>query len=93
MSAITDRTKMLLIKGQITESGETRIMVEDNGMGIDSMNAERIFPPFFTTKPAGMGMGLSICRSIIEANGGRLWASAHLPQGTTFQFTVPTADQ
>jgi C4-dicarboxylate-specific signal transduction histidine kinase len=90
MSAITDRAKMLEIKGQITESGEALIVVEDNGPGLDPMNADRIFERFFTTKQTGMGMGLSICRSIIEAHGGRLWASERSPHGTAFQFTVRT---
>jgi C4-dicarboxylate-specific signal transduction histidine kinase len=92
MSIITNRTKMVEIRGQITESGEALILVEDNGTGLDPKTAEHIFEPFFTTKPTGMGMGLSICRSIIEAHGGRLWASPRSPHGTTFQFTVPTAD-
>jgi len=92
MSIITNRAKMVEIRGQITESGEALILVEDNGTGLDSKTAEHIFDPFFTTKPTGMGMGLSICRSIIEAHGGRLWASPRSPHGTTFQFTVPTAD-
>ena len=52
---------------------------------------ERVFEPFYTTKPEGMGMGLSICRSIIEAHGGRLWAIPCEPQGALFQFTIPTA--
>jgi C4-dicarboxylate-specific signal transduction histidine kinase len=91
MSAITDRAKMLEIRGQITESGEALITIEDTGAGLDPMTADRIFERFFTTKPTGMGMGLSICRSIIEAHGGRLWASARSPHGTAFQFTVPTA--
>jgi signal transduction histidine kinase len=90
MSAITDRAKMLEIKGQITESGEALIVVEDNGPGLDPMIADRIFERFFTTKQTGMGMGLSICRSIIEAHGGRLWASERSPHGTAFQFTVRT---
>ncbi|HEX4651288.1 MAG TPA: AAA family ATPase [Granulicella sp.] len=92
MSTVTDRTRMLEIRGQIDASGQALIQVEDNGTGIDAAAAERIFEPFFTTKPAGMGMGLAICRSIIEAHGGRLWASARLPHGTVFQFTVPAAD-
>jgi C4-dicarboxylate-specific signal transduction histidine kinase len=91
MSIITDREKMVEIRGQITESGEALILVEDNGKGLDPKTAEHIFEPFFTTKPTGMGMGLSICRSIIEAHGGRLWVSHRLPHGTAFQFTVPTA--
>jgi C4-dicarboxylate-specific signal transduction histidine kinase len=91
MSSITDRMRMLEIRGQITASGEALVLVEDNGTGLDPKTAERIFEPFFTTKPTGMGMGLAICRSIIEAHGGRLWASPRSPHGTLFQFTVPTA--
>ena len=93
MSTIADRPKMVEIRGQITESGEALILVEDNGTGLDPKTIEHIFEPFFTTKPTGMGMGLSICRSIIEAHGGRLWASPRSPHGTALQFTVPTADQ
>jgi len=93
MSTITDRMKMLEIREEISTSGQALIQVEDNGTGIDAVTAERIFEPFFTTKPTGMGMGLAICRSIIEAHGGRLWASPRSPHGTVFQFTVPTADR
>ena len=63
--------------------------VEDTGTGLDPAMADRIFTPFTTTKPHGMGMGLSICRSIIEAHGGRLWVSPRVPCGTVFRFTVP----
>ncbi|WP_429451672.1 ATP-binding protein [Paraburkholderia sp. WC7.3g] len=63
--------------------------VRDSGPGVAADSAERVFAPFYTTKPTGLGMGLSICRSIIEAHGGRLWASANVPRGAVFQFTVP----
>jgi signal transduction histidine kinase len=65
------------------------ITVEDSGTGIEPQNIERIFEPLFTTKTNGMGMGLSICRSIIESHGGRLWASPGQHHGTIFQFTLP----
>jgi signal transduction histidine kinase len=63
--------------------------VRDSGPGIDPSHLERVFDAFYTTKSSGMGMGLSICRSIIAAHGGRLWAEANEPCGTIFQFTLP----
>ena len=63
--------------------------MRDSGPGLGAGNRDRLFQPFYTTKPDGMGMGLSICRSIIEAHGGRVWASANLPHGADFQFTLP----
>ena len=63
--------------------------VRDCCVGFSAKNADRLFNAFFTTKSTGMGMGLSICRSIIEARGGRLWAAANQPHGATFQFTLP----
>jgi PAS domain S-box-containing protein len=92
LSSIEDRAKLLQIRGQITDSGQALVLVEDNGPGIDADTADHMFEPFVTTKPTGMGMGLSICRTIVEAHGGRLWASARSPHGTAFQFTIPIAD-
>jgi signal transduction histidine kinase len=64
------------------------VSVRDSGPGLPPANLEHVFNAFYTTKPSGLGLGLSICRSIIEAHGGRLWASANLPCGAIFQFTV-----
>ena len=89
MAPVTDRSRELVVRSQLDASGEVLIAVEDSGIGIDPENAKRLFNAFFTTKPSGMGMGLSICRSIIENHGGRLWMSPRAPHGTTFRFTVP----
>jgi C4-dicarboxylate-specific signal transduction histidine kinase len=63
--------------------------VRDSGPGLNPESLERMFDPFCTTKAGGLGMGLSICRSIVEAHGGRMWAAANVPQGTSFQFSLP----
>ena len=73
-------------------SGGVLVAVQDSGPGLSPKSFDRVFDAFYTTKPGGVGMGLSICRSIIEAHGGRLWASANDPRGATFQFTVPTVE-
>jgi signal transduction histidine kinase len=88
MKAVTD-TKELTVSSALTEPGSILVAVEDSGPGLDPAIAHQIFEPFFTTKPDGLGMGLSICRSIIDAHGGRLWASSCVPHGTVFRFTVP----
>jgi signal transduction histidine kinase len=67
-----------------------RVAVKDTGIGIDSQKVEQLFDAFYSTKPNGLGMGLSICRSIIEAHGGRLWATPNDGPGATFQFSLPT---
>jgi PAS domain S-box-containing protein len=89
MRSTSDPLRDLRISTEAKEAGDVLVSVRDSGPGITSEHLERIFEPFFTTKPGGMGIGLSICRSIIEAHGGSLWAGANQPRGTTFQFTLP----
>jgi PAS domain S-box-containing protein len=89
MQPVTDRPRELEIRSHQDQKQQVLISVTDCGIGIAAEYEDRLFNPFFTTKSSGMGMGLSICRSIIEAHGGGLWATANLPQGTTFQFTLP----
>ncbi|HMJ43245.1 MAG TPA: ATP-binding protein, partial [Pseudolabrys sp.] len=89
MQAVTDRPRELVIRSRQDEKQNVLVSVTDCGVGISAENADRLFNAFFTTKASGMGMGLSICRSIIEAHGGRLWATANAPHGATVQFTLP----
>jgi PAS domain S-box-containing protein len=84
-----EASRDLLISAAEDESSGVLVAVHDSGPGLSRENLERLFDPFYTTKPGGMGMGLSICRSIIEAHEGRLWASANEPRGAVFQFTLP----
>ena len=88
MSAVTDRSRDLLIRSRQHESDKVLVAVQDSGMGLDSKNMERIFDAFYTTKAQGMGMGLAISRSIVENHGGRLWAVPNDGPGATFQFTL-----
>jgi C4-dicarboxylate-specific signal transduction histidine kinase len=88
MSEVSDGPRQLLIRTGTDAAGAIVVAVRDSGPGIAPENLDRLFTPFYTTKPQGMGMGLAICRSIIEAHGGRLWASANNGPGATFQFTL-----
>jgi PAS domain S-box-containing protein len=80
--------ELMISTGQAPSQG-VLIAVRDSGPGLPLVSRELIFDAFYTTKPGGLGMGLSICRSIVEAHGGRLWATANIPRGAVFQFTVP----
>ncbi len=88
MATISDALREILIRSCPHEADQVLVAVQDLGVGIDPDNANRLFNPFFSTKSAGMGMGLSICRSIIEAHGGRVWASPNVGRGAIFQFTL-----
>ena len=89
MRAAPHQPRSLRIETKHGEADSLLISVEDSGTGIDAKDRERIFEPFFTTKPRGMGLGLSICRSIVEAHGGRLWVAPGQLRGAVFQFTLP----
>jgi C4-dicarboxylate-specific signal transduction histidine kinase len=91
MKAVTGRARELTVSSALSETGGVLVTVEDSGAGMDPALAQRIFEPFFTTKADGLGMGLSICRSIIQAHGGRLWATPRVPLGTVLHFIVPVA--
>jgi C4-dicarboxylate-specific signal transduction histidine kinase len=89
MSAPNVGPRQLLISTGKGETSGVLVAVQDSGPGLETAMLERVFESFYTTKPTGLGLGLSICRSIIEAHGGRLWASTNQRRGATFQFTLP----
>jgi len=89
MKEVTERARELTITSALAEPGSVLVVVKDTGAGLDPAIVERMFQPFFTTKPDGLGMGLAICRSIVEAHGGRLWVSPRAPHGANVHFTVP----
>jgi len=89
MQSITDRPRELVIRSEQDGAQQVRVTVTDCGVGFSADNAGQLFNTFFTTKSSGMGMGLSICRSIIELHGGRIWAVPNLPHGASIQFTLP----
>jgi C4-dicarboxylate-specific signal transduction histidine kinase len=91
MSDIIDRPRTLIISSNCNDELQVEVAVADAGVGIDPKYRDRIFDPFFTTKADGMGMGLAICRGIVEASGGRLWATSNPDFGTTVRFAFPAA--
>jgi PAS domain S-box-containing protein len=93
MSSVEDGSRELAISTKRNHKSDVLVAVQDTGPGIDPEHLERIFAPFYSTKANGLGMGLSICRSIIAAQGGRLWAEANRPRGAIFQFTLPARQE
>jgi len=89
MTSIKDRARVLHVCSEITDRRDVVVMVEDTGTGIEEEDRNRVFEAFFTTKPEGMGMGLSICRSIVEAHGGRITVAKATPHGSVFQVFLP----
>src|SRR5258708_5781316 len=93
MGSIEAGARELLISTRQSETNGMIVALSDSGPGLDPENLERVFEAFYTTKSSGMGMGLSICRSIIDAHGGRLWAGVNESRGAVFQFTLPDAEK
>jgi signal transduction histidine kinase len=91
IEAMKDTGGILALKSQLDEDGQIEISVRDTGPGLPPEMAEQIFEAFFTTKPEGSGMGLAICKSIVESHGGRIWADGIGEHGATFHFTLPVA--
>ncbi|SEC50055.1 Histidine kinase-, DNA gyrase B-, and HSP90-like ATPase [Rhizobiales bacterium GAS188] len=89
MRAVTDRARVLKVKSEALGSDGVAVSVEDSGTGIDPMNMERVFDAFYTTKSRGVGMGLAICRSIVEAHGGTLSVTRGVPYGSVFRVALP----
>jgi len=92
MSSDEEGARELSIRTEQSQTGGVLVEVRDSGPGIDREYLERVFEPFYTTKTSGVGMGLSICRSIIVAHGGRLWVDVNKPRGAVFRFTLPVAE-
>ena len=91
MRAVKDRARILSVKSAVAVPAGVAVTVEDTGIGFANSDPEHVFETFFTTKEDGMGMGLSISRSIVQAHGGRLWAAAVAPIGAAFSFTLPAS--
>ncbi len=92
MTSVNDEARELVVSTESSPAEGLLVAVGDSGPGVAQEDRERIFGSFYTTKPDGVGIGLSICRAIIDAHGGRLWADAHQPRGAVFRFTLPAYD-
>jgi PAS domain S-box-containing protein len=90
MSGVGEGPRELIISTAATDAGAVSVAVQDSGPGLELANSERVFDAFYTSKPSSLGMGLSICRSIVEAHGGRLWVARAQPRGAIFQFSIPS---
>jgi signal transduction histidine kinase len=91
IEAMKETGGVLTVKSQLREDGQIQISIHDTGLGLPLDEVDRIFDAFFTTKPQGSGMGLAICKSIVESHGGRIWANGNGGRGATFHFTLPAA--
>jgi signal transduction histidine kinase len=92
LRGVSEGSRDLLISSEDGGADGVRVAVEDSGPGLPPESVDRLFEAFYTTKSTGLGMGLAICRSIIEAHEGRLWATANEPQGAVLQFRLPPED-
>jgi signal transduction histidine kinase len=90
IDATTRQSRLITLRSRQGDPGYVWVTIADTGIGLEQTGTEKIFESFFTTKPDGIGMGLSICRSIVESHRGRLWASARSPYGSEFHFTLPS---
>jgi signal transduction histidine kinase len=91
IEAMKDTGGVLTMKSQLSEDGQIQISIHDTGPGLPLGKTDQIFDAFFTTKPQGSGMGLAICKSIVESHGGRIWANGNGGRGAAFHFTLPAA--
>ena len=89
MSSVSERARQLVITTRNVDADHVQVTIQDSGTGLDPNTMGRIFDAFYTTKPGGMGMGLSISRSILQSHGGRLWATSNDGPGATLHFTLP----
>jgi signal transduction histidine kinase len=86
--AAKDGPRVLRVRSAVGRDGDVEVAVEDTGAGVSPEHMDRVFNPLFTMKPGGMGMGLAICRSIVDAHEGRLWATPNTPEGAVFRFAL-----